>query len=296
MQRITVSRMTTSALAVSGQRLASIDKDMETLTTGRQINRPSDDPAGFAAATRLRDTRTATTQYVRNADRAESFVTSADAALLSVSDLMARARELVIQASSGTVGRTGPALAEELISVREQLVGIANERFNGEPLFSGYDDVQAVTFNGATWQFNGDVTNRRSVQLSDSDVVTTSVDASEVFVNDSGTSLFDILDAAAVDAAAGNSVGLGTALAGLAEVRGNLGNGLARLGAAGGRIAAVRDRMEINELTLEGERSRVQDADLAETVSRLRQNETIYQVSLQALSKTLPQSLAAYMR
>ena len=104
--------------------LASVQ---EQLTTGKRVNRASDDPAAAARAERALASigRSETSQ--RAVDASRVLVTQAESTLGDAGNLLQRARELMVSAGNASYGdaeRKG--IADELQSIRDQLLALAN--------------------------------------------------------------------------------------------------------------------------------------------------------------------------
>ena len=72
--------------------------------------------------------------------------------------------------------------------------------------------------------------------------------------------------------------------------------GLAQLGAAGARIETALSRTQDSTLTLRSELSEVEDVDVAEAIMDLQVEEVAYQATLQALGRSLPDTLVSFLR
>ena len=132
-------------------RQAALSSLQEQLSSGKKINRPSDDPAGAAQAERAttRIERVATEQRALAAQRntvamTESTLADATAALQSF-------RDMVVQAGNASLSGTERInLAKEMTGLRDQLIGYANRvDTNGLPLFSGLASAMAPFVDGA---------------------------------------------------------------------------------------------------------------------------------------------------
>ena len=75
---------------------------MERLSTGQRINSASDDAAGLAIGSRMTSQIRGLDTGIRNANDAISMVSTADGALIEVTNMLQRMRELALQASNGT--------------------------------------------------------------------------------------------------------------------------------------------------------------------------------------------------
>jgi len=139
-------------------RQAGLASLQEQLSSGKKINRASDDPAGAAQAERAntRIERVAIEQRALAAQRntlalTESTLGDAIAALQSF-------RDLVVSAGNASYSPTERVtIANQMIGLRDQLIGYANRTdTNGLPLFSGLGSALAPFVDGATGvTFNG---------------------------------------------------------------------------------------------------------------------------------------------
>src|SRR5690349_12161658 len=101
--RITQQMMVDSMLHNVEQNQARTEDLQNQITSGSRIFKPSDDPIGVARALNLQDSISQTQQYLRNIDQATSWLNTTDSVLQSVSDSLARARELATQAANDSL-------------------------------------------------------------------------------------------------------------------------------------------------------------------------------------------------
>ena len=125
-------------IAAQTELATALAERQRAIATGRQLERPSDNPDGWAQVARL-DARTIDTAgYLRNIDRARGRAALAETALDGLSALLQRARELVIQGTGGTAASADrSAIATELAGIGEQAADLlARGDTDGEPLFA----------------------------------------------------------------------------------------------------------------------------------------------------------------
>lgn len=139
-------------------RQSELSNQQEKLTSGKNINRPGDDPTGAAQAERAltRITRVASEQRALAVQR--NSITLAESTLGEATSLAQSLRELVIGAGNASLnGRDRATLAQQMTGLREQLFALANRSDNNAiPLFGGLggpaapfiDAPSGVTFNG----------------------------------------------------------------------------------------------------------------------------------------------------
>jgi flagellar hook-associated protein 3 FlgL len=138
--------------------VSSINKQTATLlhlqqqvASGRRILSPSDDPVAAARALEVTQSQEITAQFKLTHNNANSALGLEEAQLSSATDLLARVRELTVQAGNTTLSSSDRrAITSELRARFEELIGISNATDGaGQYLFSG--------FMGATKPFGGSV-------------------------------------------------------------------------------------------------------------------------------------------
>ena len=104
----------------------AMSQAMERLSTGQRINNAGDDAAGLAISSRMTTYINGLDMAARNANDAISMIQTADGALIEVTSMLQRMRELVIQAASGTMSTTDvTALNVEFEALRDQIQEVA---------------------------------------------------------------------------------------------------------------------------------------------------------------------------
>lgn len=126
------------------------------LSSGKRIEKPSDDVIGLSKALGYKLSINASEQFGRNIDEAESRLNFVEGTLDSVSETLMRAKELALQGVNATENaESREAIAEEVAHLREQLLGLANSRLGGQYVFSGYK-TGTPAFDLTTWAYQGD--------------------------------------------------------------------------------------------------------------------------------------------
>ncbi|MCX7044093.1 MAG: flagellin [Candidatus Sumerlaeota bacterium] len=116
----------------------------EVMSTQKRVNRVSDDPLGASVIQLTTRQLNGVNQYVRNIGLVESNSKIVDAQLSQCDELLSRAKELMLsQANNATTSSdTRQAVAAEMVSLRQQLLSIANTRIGSRYLFAGTADTQ----------------------------------------------------------------------------------------------------------------------------------------------------------
>ena len=112
---------------------------MTRLSTGSKINSASDDAAGLAIAQRMTAQVTGINMAVKNANDGIAMTKSVEGALVEVSDMLQRMRELSVQAANDTnVGTDRVAIQEEIDLLKAEITRVSeNTRFNNQRVLDG---------------------------------------------------------------------------------------------------------------------------------------------------------------
>lgn len=128
---------------------AELTQQMEHASAGKRVIRASDDPVAAAQAERARTRLTRIETDQRTLDAQAATMKYAESTLGSISDALQEFRELMVQAGNGSYdAQQREAIAQQLRSLKEQIVGYANRRdSNGLPLFRGLDATATLPFS-----------------------------------------------------------------------------------------------------------------------------------------------------
>ena len=80
----------------------AMNQTMERLSTGQRINSAADDAAGLAISSKMTSQINGLNMAVRNANDAISMIQTADGAMIEVTNMLQRMRELAVQAAYDT--------------------------------------------------------------------------------------------------------------------------------------------------------------------------------------------------
>ena len=133
----------------------------ESLSSGKKITSPSDDPTGAAQAERAlnRLARIATDQRALEVQR--NAISSAESTLADITSAMQNVRDLVVSAGNGSFSAAErKTVSDQITGLRQQILTLANTQdSNGQPLFAALgsalqpftgpaSSVPDYTFNG----------------------------------------------------------------------------------------------------------------------------------------------------
>ena len=138
------------------------------MSTGKQINSPSDNPIGAANVASLDGTVSQLTQFKSNHTEAQLQLNLADSTMTNFVNLVQDAQQRLVQAGDGSYSDSQrAALAQGLQGDLNQMIGLANTSDGqGGYLFAGSQQSAApFTQNGNTVTYGGDST-LQSIQVS----------------------------------------------------------------------------------------------------------------------------------
>ena len=298
--RVTSEVLVTRSLDRLNTRLKAYERSQSELAMGKKILKPSDDPGGANRSMSVRAAMRARNQELRNINDAVGWLNNADSQLQSAMERTQRARDLAVDGATLKDPGAHRAIATELRAIADELVGIANTKHMGRPLFGGYAAGDAVaqdadgnlTFDPPAGQ--ADQVLRR---VSDTEQVRVNTTAAEWLGADgAGGDLVTFLRGLADDIEAGGQDAATQGLAVLDRALDRIGSNLADIGAATNRVDSAKARANDAIFALRTELSNIEDLDVAEGIMELQIQEVGYQATLQALSKALPPSLGSFLR
>jgi flagellin len=132
----TAATLTANALAKNER---AMSQAMERLSTGQRINSASDDAAGLAISSRMTSQLNGLNMAVRNANDAISMIQTEDGAMVEVTNMLQRMRELAVQAASETNSASDrTALNTEFAALISQIDQVGDDtQWNGQNLLDG---------------------------------------------------------------------------------------------------------------------------------------------------------------
>jgi flagellar hook-associated protein 3 FlgL len=142
--RIATANAFDSGIDTLSRRQSDLNALQDQITTGKRVARASDDPAAASRAERALASIGWSETSQRAVDASKVLVTQAESTLGDAGTLLQRARELMVSAGNASYGdgeRKG--IADELQSIREQLLSLANSGDGaGTYLFGGQGATQ----------------------------------------------------------------------------------------------------------------------------------------------------------
>ena len=273
--------------------LTRLAQTQEKLSTGKNLNRPSDSPTDATTSMKIRVQVAQAGQYVRNAQNGIGWLDVTDTMLSGMSDNLRRAGELALQGANASVpGTATKALAEEVAQIREGLLGQANTTFLDRPIFGG------VTAGTKAFDANGDYVGLDApVTRAIADGVKVRIDISGLeVVGPNGNNIFTDLAALETALRTDDKAGIQAGIAAINARQKAVTSAQAQVGAAYNRIEAAERKSADSLVTLRSALSEVEDTDLPKAMVDLQMHEVAYQAALASTARVMQPSLVDFLR
>ncbi|MFD2615554.1 flagellar hook-associated protein FlgL [Paenibacillus gansuensis] len=267
------------------------------LSTGRVINKPSDDPVGVLYSLRYRSNINANEEYKNNLDHTKSWLDFTDAMTDQTTDIFHRLKELLTQAANGTNPQSAlDAIRSEVSELRGQLVSIGNSKLRDNYVFNGQlTDIEPYS------AANPAVVTTDSAEISyDLGLgisIPVNITGNDVFGGaNAADNIFTIADNMITYLGTANRAGLTGLIPSLDQRLEKMLNVRSEVGAKVNRLDFLSSRLEDLGGNLENLKSKVEDADMAETIMKQKMNESVYQASLSTGAKIIMPTLVDFLR
>lgn len=282
----------------------NVNKYQTQIQTGKSFQYASDAPVSAAKSIRYKSKIAQLEQNEKNIEDANELMKVTESALNSYNDILQRISELAVDAANGTRGdEEREAIATEINQLKSEIVSIANTKYNGRYIFSGFETEKTLLNDDGTYNM---------------DVITTGLGkeainysigfGSSIQVNTLGPDVFggegeegekagviNNIDNLINAMKNGDSHEIRKAGAALEDDLQICLDSLADIGAKMNRLELTKNRVANSLTNITESLSLNEDADYAEAATNLANSKTIYEAALAAGAKTLSISLMDYI-
>ena len=307
--RVTTANAFDSSLSNLQRRQQALSQSQEQLTSGKRVNKPSDDPAAAAAAERALAAESRSKAQLRALDSSRQSMQLAESALGDAGELMQQARELVASAGNGThTDADRKVIGEALRGLRNDLLAVANRSDGtGRYIFGGQgadghpllDSPGGVAFNAASGQLMGASGAASPLSMDGQAAWLQAPDAANP---GSMLSVFDVMDRVAGELLTTGRTSAqvaSTVRNGLGDIDStahNLSAWRSRTGETLNRIDGIGQRLSQTALDAQRERSDAEDLDMLQAISDFKNKQTGYDAALKVYSTVQQMSLLQYVK
>jgi flagellar hook-associated protein 3 FlgL len=293
--RITQTMLTNNSLRNVSQSYARLDQYQEQLSTGKKIQRPSDDPVVAMKGMHYRSSLTEIEQYKRNLSEIYTWMDNSESALDHTTQVLQRVRELVVQGKNGTLTpQDQQAIAREIEQLKKDLVQVANTKVAGKYIFNGTNIDQApvtdqTSPNAPIVQNNAD---DFMIEVSKGVKLKANVNPRNVFSQELFNTLQQI-ENTLNGAASGDLDSL------LKNLDDHLNNALAEraeLGARYNRLELIEQRIGEQQVIAQRMISDNEDADIEKVITDLKTQESVHRAALAVGARIIQPTLLDFLR
>jgi flagellar hook-associated protein 3 FlgL len=297
--RVTNSMMVQNMLDHLKNNMGDLNNLNEQLSSGKLFQKPSDAPIKVADSMNYKSQLNRNSQFQRNLNQTENWLNTTESSLKSGTEVIQRARELTIYAANDSMTSDDRKMvAKEMKQLRDELIDISNAKLGDSYIFSGQKigekpfEVNETGGIGNYVQYQGDK-NSVKRRLNENVEMDVNLDGDEVFKKEI-EALNKIYTQLEDQSVSGEDIGdnlseMDESINKYAELRSEVGGKLQRTG-------NIADRLEANKVHLRSLKSKNEDADLAEVITELKMEETVYRASLASGSRIMQQSLVDFIR
>jgi flagellar hook-associated protein 3 FlgL len=258
--------------------------------TGKRYQVPSDAPTIAVEAMSIKSTLKSMEYYTSTAQSSKEWMSATEFALQKISDNGSRAEALVNRGLSDTMGPDERVvIAAELDGILEQAVSMANSKHRDRYLFSGFSTTTQPFVRTPALPPAAETVDYLPPAGPFQAILRDTAPGETITVNLDGPSTFDPLFQALIAARdalnANNMTDLRAAYVDLQNASKNVNNNMTTIGA---RLRTVETTIEKNQnstLELQALLSQKEDANMAEAISQLKNQEIVYQAVLQVGAK-----------
>lgn len=281
--------------------LSDYNQANSTVSTGKRIKTPSDDPVGYVQVMQLNSSLAQMEQLKRNITTGLSWLTNSETAADNVRKTILDAKQLALTMDNDTYNEDDRASAAvEVGQLLSTLIDFANTKVNGQYLFAGTKtdtlpytldettDPMTVVYSGNDSAF--------TISTGINSRVAVGTPGSTLFGDtESGNDIFSLLIRMQEDLAENNGEGLDGMIDELDAQYNKVVDAISVIGIKADRVETKESVISDLILSFTTAKSDLEDADLTAAATDLMAKKTAYQAALSATSAIMSLSLVDYM-
>ncbi len=321
--RITQKNLTRAYLSGLNRNISQLSKSNERLSSGKRINKVSDNVTDAQKALKVRNQLRNNEQFVRNIQSIQNEISAQESSAMQMNEILIDVKELLVKAGSGINSDSDKLIiANEISQLNKSILQLVNVKTSDRYTFSGLNNeapiqVDAsgnVLFNGVNVDdiLESDLDNdsifidigiglKFDTQVDQSSVVQLNTSAIHLLgygKNGNGTpnNLVSLLNKVVSDLKVGD-------VSQISEYQKQLSKSvdrvLVQVTDIGTRYAYLENsisRLENEKLNLTDQQNHLESIDYEEETILNKSYDMAYQISLQLGSKVLPLSIFDFMR
>jgi flagellar hook-associated protein 3 FlgL len=284
---------------------SSIAQLQQQLSTGNQVNQPSDNPALASNIMQIDAALTRANTYTQNASDGLGWLQAGDSTMNEIVSTLQQVRQSVLSISSASLsGSTAglQALADQVSSAQKALLNLSNTTYDGQAIFAGTGNV-STAFDGTGTYVGGGSAPTRTVGP-----------GTQLAVSVTGTSVFGsgttgllstvpgnlgVLAQIAQDISTGTPASLAAAmgpdLQNLDSAINTVEDQAAQIGAQYQQMSSMQQQATSSQAALNSELAGIQSVNLPQAMTNLQLQQNSFQTALWATAQLVQPSLVQFL-
>lgn len=298
--RITPNITSQNSLYNIQQARTQMDKTQEKIASGKNYNRPSDDPVTARLLVNFSDQLQAGEQYNSNMTKANIWLNVSETALEGMSSTMSEIKKLTSTLTNGTdITAVRQNAVSQLQTFKQQLIDYGNTQLNGTYVFAGTTDNLSVPFSGST--YSGD-DNPLDIQIDNSSTQTMNITGGRLLKGTNAvphqygsTDILTEIDNLITAVNANDIANIQVGAQKMEDGANQINNAITDVG---GRLKRIETMQQFNATTksvIQGVVANVQNADYAKLAVEMQQQELAFEATLSSTAKVTQMSLLDYL-
>lgn len=291
--RITQTAVTRNMVKDIIKNTENLTELQHTMTTGKTIEKPSDDPVKFSMANRYRQAINNNELYIKNIVDARSWAEMNESIINDLYDRNLAAKEIAMKAADATMNEDDRQnLTKQVDAIIEEMVSLLNTQYLGKYIYGGTKTLEAKPFDydGTTVTYNGD-TGQIVRRIAENMDVKINIDGAVFQSMQLVDKVIELREALHND----DQVAIGNSINALEENCNRLSAISAQIGSLQKQLNATQNRLETTNTNLSSFISELEDADLIEIIAKYNAEELTYKAALQAASNAFNLSILDYL-
>ncbi len=271
------------------ENLNNLNTLSEELSTGKQFQYPSEAPIKVANSMQYRSLIDNNEQYQRNVEHATNWLNTTESSLDDAGEILQRVRELAVYGSNGSLSESDRRdISAEIGQLKEELINIGNNKLGDRFLFAGQATATKPFADDGSYQ--GDYNNIER-EINPGIKITINYNGEEAFSQaiDEVDNLYNNLINGEAEDISDSITDIDAAMLNNTTLR-------AEIGAKQNRLELTTSRLEDENLNLTKLLSQNEDIDIAEVITDLKMQETVYRAALATNARTMQATLVDFLR
>lgn len=291
--RITNSILALEAMSGIQSQMRGLQDAQRRVSTGLEVERPSDDPVAAAGILQSSSGLRALEQYRSNLETGQARLAVEESVLDQLSVALTRAKEIsVSQVNDSNDAEARARASQEIGELLEHVRALANTKFQGSYVFGGqYSDT--APYQGTVTDPTRPPSGTARIEIGSGVLAETNHAAQEIFLD---SDLVDGLEALRVSLNTNDVPALQASMDRLDVAFDTVQELTSEVGARTNRLDVAVTNLDSLDVTLQTFRSDLGDADLAEAVADLVNRQGALEAAMLATSRIMNTTLSNYLR